>query len=126
MKDITNALPPVIADYIAAHNQPDPTAFIDMFAPNALLNDGQREFLGKDAIRAWADKEVFGDNLKMELKRAWEHPGGIVMHAKYEGDFDKTNLPDPLVLTNYFCILQGRIAQLIIVFNKTTWEPEKA
>lgn len=119
MKDITNALPPVIADYIAAHNQPDPTAFIDMFAPNALLNDGQREFLGKDAIRAWADKEVFGDNLKMELKRAWEHPGGIIVHAKYEGDFDKTNLPDPLILTNYFCIQQGKIAQLIIVFNKT-------
>lgn len=125
MKDLTNALPPVIADYIAAHNQPDPAAFIDMFAPDALLNDAQREFLGRDAIRAWADKEVFGDNLKMEPKRVWEHPGGIIVHAKYEGDFDKTNLPDPLILTSYFRILQGRIAQLIIVFNKTVWEPEK-
>jgi hypothetical protein len=125
MRDITNELPPVIADYIAAHNQPDPIAFLDTFAPDALLNDAQREFLGHDDIRSWADKEVFGDNLKIEPRRAWEHSGGIVLHAKYEGDFDKTNLPDPLILTNYFCITQGKITQLIIVFNKTIWEPQK-
>ena len=30
------------------------------FAPDALLNDIQREFIGTKAIRAFADAEIFG------------------------------------------------------------------
>lgn len=125
MKDITNKIPTVIADHIEAHNRPDPKAFLETFAPDALLNDAQREFLGHNAIRAWADKEIFGDNVKMHLTRAWEHPGGTILHAKYEGDFDKTNLPSPLILTNYFVVKEGKIAQLITLLNKTIIQPEQ-
>ncbi len=126
MKDITNNLPQVIADHVAAHNQPDPQAFLETFAPDAILNDAQREFLGHDAIRAWAAKEIFGDNVTLEVQKAWEHPSGIIVHAKYKGDFDKTNLPDPLILTNYFVLKDGKISQLITLLNKTIWEPAKA
>ncbi len=126
MKDITNDLPQVIADHVAAHNQPDPQAFLETFAPDAILNDAQREFLGHDAIRAWAAKEIFGDNVTLEVQKAWEHPSGIIVHAKYKGDFDKTNLPDPLILTNYFVLKDGKISQLITLLNKTIWEPAKA
>jgi hypothetical protein len=65
MKNITNDLPQVIADHVAAHNQPDPQAFLETFAPDAILNDARREFLGHDAIRAWAAKEIFGDNVTL-------------------------------------------------------------
>ena len=126
MKDITNDLPQVIADHVAAHNQADPQAFLETFAPDAILNDAQREFLGHDAIRAWAAKEIFGDNVTLEVQKAWEHPSGIIVHAKYKGDFDKTNLPDPLILTNYFVLKDGKISQLITLLNKTIWEPAKA
>ncbi len=126
MKDITNDLPQVIADHVAAHNQPDPQAFLETFAPDPILNDAQREFLGHDAIRAWAAKEIFGDNVTLEVQKAWEHPSGIIVHAKYKGDFDKTNLPDPLILTNYFVLKDGKISQLITLLNKTIWEPAKA
>jgi hypothetical protein len=69
LKDITHALPQVIVDHIAAHNSPDPQAFLETFAPDALLNDAQREFLGHDAIRAWAAKEIFGDNVTLAVQR---------------------------------------------------------
>jgi hypothetical protein len=123
MKDITDELPQVIADHVAAHNRPDPQAFLATFASDAMLNDAQREFLGHEAIRAWAAKEIFGDNVTMEVQRAWEHPSGVILHAKYDGDFDKTNLPVPLILTNYFVLKEGKIAQLITLLNKTIWEP---
>jgi hypothetical protein len=123
MKDITDELPQVIADHVAAHNRPDPQAFLATFASDAMLNDAQREFLGHEAIRAWAAKEIFGDNVTMEVQRAWEHPSGVILHAKYDGDFDKTNLPVPLILTNYFVLKEGKIAQLITLVNKTIWEP---
>ena len=126
MKDITNDLPQVIADHVAAHNQPDPQAFLETFAPDAILNDAQREFLGHEAIRAWAAKEIFGDNVTLEVQKAWKHPSSIIVHAKYKGDFDKTNLPDPLILTNYFVLKDGKISQLITLLNKTIWEPAKA
>jgi hypothetical protein len=56
-----------------------------------MLNDAQREFLGHETIRAWRAKEIFGDNVTMEVQRAWEHPSGVILHGKYDGDFDKTN-----------------------------------
>lgn len=125
MKDITNRLPTVIADHVEARNRPDPKAFLATFAPDALLNDAQREFLGHNAIRAWADKEIFGDNVKMHPTRAWEHPGGIILHARYEGDFDKANLPTPLILTNYFVLKEGKIVQLITLLNKVIIQPDQ-
>ena len=126
MRDVTHELPQVILDHIAAHNRPDPQAFLETFAPDALLNDAQREFLGHDAISTWAAKEIFGDNVTLEVQRAWDHAGGIILHANYDGDFDKANLPDPLILTNYFVLRQGKIAQLIILLNKTIWAPAQA
>jgi ketosteroid isomerase-like protein len=58
--DITSDLPQVIADHIAACNAHDADAWMATFAPDALLNDIQREFIGTKAIRAFADAEIFG------------------------------------------------------------------
>ncbi len=126
MKDITNDLPQVIADHIAAQNKPDPQAFLDTFAADALLNDGRREFFGRDAIHAWAAKEIFGDNVTLAVQQAWEHGNGVILHARYDGNFDKTNLPNPLILTSYFTLTGSKIKQLIILLNKTIWTQGQA
>jgi hypothetical protein len=47
-----------------------------------------------------------------------EHHGDIIVRAEIDGEFDKTGLPDPLVLTSYFSIHNGKICQLIITNNK--------
>jgi hypothetical protein len=119
MKEITSTLPRVIADHIAANNRHDPDALMATFAPDALVNDSKREFLGQAAIRAWADKEVFGDNVILDVQKAYEQHGGIIARCRVSGDFDKTNLPDPLILTYYFSIRSDRITQLIIIHNTT-------
>ena len=36
----------------------------------------------------------------------------------YDGDFDKTNLPDPVVLTNYFGVRDGKIVSLVTILNR--------
>jgi hypothetical protein len=126
MKDVTNALPQVITGHFEAQNAPDPDAFIATFAPDALLNDAQREFLGHEAIRTWAAKEIFGDNVRAEIVRAYAHHGAYIVHAKFDGDFDKTNLPDPVVLTCYFNLVKEKITQLVILLNNATWAPRQA
>lgn len=118
MKDITDSLPAIIVAHNAAYNSHDPDALMATFAPDALVNDVQREFAGHAAIRAWAEKEIFRDNVTLTVERAFDHYGDVIMHARVAGDFDKTNLPDPLILTFYFSIRNGLITQLIVLFNK--------
>ena len=117
--DVTNNLPPVVAGHIAACNAHDIDAWMATFAPDAMLNDIQREFIGTDAIRGFAEKEIFGTNVTMDVRRAWDRHGNITVHARIDGTYDKTGLPDPLVLTFYFSIQDARITQLIILLNKT-------
>ena len=62
-KDITNDLPPVVARCLAACKDHDIDAWMATFAPDALVNDVQREFDGTEAIRAFAAKEIFGDSV---------------------------------------------------------------
>jgi hypothetical protein len=35
--------------------------------------------------------------------------GDIIVRAKHDGTYDKTNLPDELVMTSYFAIREGKI-----------------
>ena len=117
MKDITRDLPSVIRRHIETHNAPDPDAFMATFAPDALVNDNKREFLGYTAIRDWADKELFGDRVKLAVEQAFDNHGDVVLRGLVTGDFDKANLPDPLILTYYFSLRDGLISQLIIILN---------
>lgn len=118
-KDVTHSLPPVIARHVASYGAHDPEAFMATLAPDALLNDNRREFLGHDAIRAWADKEIFGDNVSLTVERAYEQYGAVTLHARTDGDYDKTNLPEPLILSFYFTVTGERITQLLITLNSS-------
>ena len=39
------------------------------------------------------------------------------MRCKFDGDYDKTNLPNPLIMTNYFRVRDGKIVTLFIIKN---------
>ncbi len=116
--DITHNLPKVVVENLRACNAHDIDAWLATFAPDALLNDAQREFIGTDAIRAFAEKEIFGDNVTMDLRRVWDRHGNVTLNCKFDGTYDKTGLPDPLILTLYFSLQDDRITQLIILLNK--------
>ena len=44
-----------------------------------------------------------------------EHHGDVIVRLQYEGTYDKTNLPDPLILTSYFSLRDGKIATLVVI-----------
>jgi ketosteroid isomerase-like protein len=117
--DITNNLPKVVSDHIAACNAHDVEAWMATFAPDAMLNDIQREFIGTAAIRGFGEKEIFRVKVTMEVQRAWDRHGDVTVYAKLDGTYDKTGLPDPLILSFYFSLRGNQITQLIIIHNKT-------
>ena len=117
-RDITNNLPPAVTRHLTACNGHDIDAWMATFAPDALVNDVQREFDGAEAIRAFAAKEIFGDSVTFTPLLALDRHGDVTVHARTEGTYDKTGLPDPLVLSLYFSLRDDRITQLIIIHNK--------
>jgi hypothetical protein len=113
----TTALSGVVARHIEAVNRFDEDAILATFADNALVNDAHREFWGAAAIRRWVAKEIVGDRVTIDVIEVLEHRGGTIVRGRYDGDYDKTNLPEELILTNYFTIREDRIATLIVIHN---------
>ena len=113
----TTTLAPVLAGHIAAVNAFDEDAIVATFADDALVNDAHREFWGREAIRRWAAREIVGDRVTIEVTEVMDHHGDTIVRGRYDGDYDKTNLPDELVLTNYFTVRNGKIVTLIVIRN---------
>ena len=115
---IITELPPVVARHIDAVNAFDTDAIVGTFAADAYVNDNRREVWGMDAIRAFMEKEFVGDHVTMEVVEVVDHYGDIIVRARYDGTYDKTNLPDELVMSNYFSIRDDRIVSLTVIFNQ--------
>jgi predicted transcriptional regulator len=110
-------LSPVLTEYLAAVNAFDADAIAATFAEDALVNDVHREFWGRDAIRGWAARELAGDRVTIEVTEVLDHHGDTIVRGRYDGDYDKTNLPDELILTSYFTVRGGKIVTLVIIRN---------
>jgi hypothetical protein len=117
MSTSTVKLTGVVADHIAAINAFDEDAIVATFADDALVNDVRREFWGKEAIREWVREEIVGARVTIEPIEVIEHHGQTTVYGRYDGEYDKTGLPDELILTNYFTVQDGKITTLIIIHN---------
>jgi SnoaL-like domain len=110
-------LAPVLAGYIAAVNAFDEDAIVATFASDALVNDVHREFWGTEAIRGWVARELVGDRVTVAVTEVLDHHGDTIVRGRYDGNYDKTNLPDELILTSYFTVRDGTIVTLIVIPN---------
>ena len=113
----STALAPVLAEHLAAVNAFDTDAIVATFAADALVNDAHREFWGRAAIARWVARELVADRVTVEVTEVLDHYGDTIVRGRYDGDFDRTNLPDELILTNYFTVRDGRIVTLVVVRN---------
>jgi ketosteroid isomerase-like protein len=108
-------LPKPILSFVQAMNMFDLNGMVATFAPDAIVNDQMREYVGTDAIRAWLAKEIAGDKVTMFVTQVLPFPGGYAVHANVTGQYDKTGLPDPLQLRFYFSFSGQRIGSLVII-----------
>ncbi|MGH3200087.1 MAG: nuclear transport factor 2 family protein [Streptosporangiaceae bacterium] len=108
----------IVAEHIAAVNAFDTERIVATFALDAYVNDNRREIRGADAIRAFMAKEFVGDHVTMQVREVIDHYGDIVVRARYDGTYDKANLPGELIMTSYFSIRDDRIVSLAVIFNQ--------
>jgi hypothetical protein len=115
---MSTELPAIVAEHVAAVNAFDTDRIVATFAPDAYVNDNRREIWGTDAIRAFVGKEFVGDHVTMEVREVIDHYGDIIVRARFDGTYDKSNLPDELVMTSYFGVREGKITNLTVIFNQ--------
>ena len=115
---MSKALSGIVAEHIRAVNAFDTDAIVATFAEDAYVNDNRREIGGIKAIRRWIEKEIVGDKVTIEVREVLDHYGDTIVRGVYDGEFDKTNLPKELILTNYFSVRDGKIVSLAVIFNQ--------
>jgi hypothetical protein len=109
-------LPGPIASYLRAVNAGAREDFSASFANDAVVVDVNRELRGLDAITAWAAADIFGARVHFDVLDVRERQGRTIVTVKIDGTFDRTGLPDPLVMNHEFTVAEGKIAELRIGF----------
>ena len=111
----------VLAEHFAAVNAFDLDAIMATFADDAYVNDARREFVGAAAVRRWAAREMVGDQVTIKVAEVLDHHGDTIVRGIYDGTFDRSGLPDKLVLTSYFSVRDNRIVSLVVVRNEPAY-----
>jgi hypothetical protein len=105
-------LPETAATYIRATNNHDAAAFIACFTKNAVVNDAGRVFRGIEAIKAWSDHEIMDAQVTLEVLDVADRDGETVVTTKVDGNFDRTGLPDPLIIDHHITVEGDKIVGL--------------
>ena len=105
-------LPKPIKTYVDAINARDGKAFASSFNHDALVKDIGREIRGIAAITKWAKHEIFAVHVSLELMNSVESDDQTIITVKVDGTFDRTGLPDPLVMEHCLTIAGDKIAEL--------------
>jgi hypothetical protein len=108
----------IVAERTRAVNAFDTDAIVATFAEDAYVNDNRREIVGIKAVRRWVEKEMVADKVTIEVREVLDHYGDTIVRGAYDGEYDKTNLPKELILTNYFSVRDGKIVRLAVIFNQ--------
>jgi len=82
------------------------------FALNAVVKDVGREIRGIAAIKSSANKEIFAVNMTLDVIEVAEGAGQTIVTVKIDDTFDRTGLPDPLLMDHCFTIAADKISVL--------------
>jgi hypothetical protein len=118
LSKVITELPPIVAEHFAAVNAFDTDRIVNTFAADAYVNDNSREIWGADAVRKFMDKEIVGYHVTMQVEQIIDNYGDIIVRAKWDGTYDKTNLPDELIVTSYFSLRDSKIVSLSVIVNQ--------
>lgn len=105
-------LSPIAAAYVRSINDHDAATFGALFASDAVVHDAGREIRGIAAIHEWGEREIFAAEVTLEVVGTLGRDGATVVTAIVRGNFDKTGLPDPLIMDQRITEEGGKIAAL--------------
>lgn len=102
----------VTETYVRSINERDSESLMGLFDEQAIVDDAGRMFHGREAIRSWSAREIFDAEVKLEVLKTSESAGGVAVTTKVDGNFDRTGLPDPVVIRQEFAVQDGKVTKL--------------
>ena len=105
-------LPTAAASYVRSVNEHDAAAFIALFTDGAVVDDNGREFRGRAEIEAWGNRDIFAPSVTLDVVDVAARNGATVVTTKVDGNFDRTGLPDPVVIDHHFVTEGNQIVGL--------------
>lgn len=81
---MTDALPATVKSTIDAINAHDLESFLEHFADDAIVNDHHRLIRDKNEIRSWAQTEMIGSNLALNVESVRDHHGDFIVTGRAE------------------------------------------
>lgn len=104
-------LPQAAMDFVLKVNERDEAGLIDLFAEDATVDDAGKLHQGREAIREWMASEIFAPNVTFEVIQAKGDEKEVEFTAQINGDFDRTGLPDPLIMSFQLHAPEGKITR---------------
>lgn len=75
-----------VREFVDAVNAHDETAFLDSFGDTGVVDDWGREFVGREAIKEWSDKEFIGAQGTMDVQQVRETEGQVTVVADWRSN----------------------------------------
>lgn len=79
-------LPTPVREFVEAVNAHDEDRFLDALGDHGAVDDWGRDFIGREAIRTWSEKEFIGAVGTMEVQQVTEEPGRVVVVADWRSN----------------------------------------
>ncbi len=106
-------LPPIAAEYLRSINDQLPNDFAALFVEDAVVQDAGREYRGLPAIRKWGDTDIYQPRVALHPLEVAARGDGVKLTTRVEGNFDRTGLPDPVIIQHSLTLRGDRIAKLV-------------
>src|SRR5204862_7640426 len=91
------------------HNR---NAFSALVAQLTVVYDACRESRGRAGIKDRRNREIFDAQVTIEVLDVTDRDGETVITTKVDGNFDRTGLPDPVIINHHITADDGKIVGL--------------
>jgi hypothetical protein len=61
---------------------------------------------------------MVGDHVTMDVREVVDHYGETIVRSRYDGTYDKANLPAELIMSDYFIVRDGKIVSLTVIRDR--------
>jgi len=107
-------MPRPIAAFIKGTNAHNSDELLTTLTAGAVITDEGQEYRGIAAIKKWSDEKIIGARVTLDAVDLMNGDGKTIVTLRVDGNFDKTGLPDPLLLDFHFTLDTNKISALDI------------
>src|SRR4029434_5623909 len=109
-------MPQPIAAFIKATNAHNSDELLATLTAGAVITDEGQAYRGLAAIKKWSDETIISARVTLDAVDLMNGDGKTIVTLRVDGNFDKTGLPDPLLLDFHFTLDTNKIRALDIRF----------